>query len=178
MDTLSSGPYSIYSLNQPPFGHTATFLADGTVFINGGTNIPYNPLSSAELIDLTCASFAPTYIPSGLQYAPFYHDATLLPDGSVFIDGGVQLDSTGSNLITISKNELYTPTPQTPPTITPVIAVWPSNWTISVGSSLNFRTFDINANLDGGSWGVSYNDFKFCLTCYNPHVLTVLDVKN
>lgn len=91
--------------------HTATLLSDGRVLVVGGMRLDPPPgrglgpalvvLSSAELYDVTAATFAPT---GGLSAVRTFHTATLLPDGRVLVAGGD--DRVGSPYATA---ELYDP---------------------------------------------------------------------
>jgi hypothetical protein len=69
-------------------GHTATLLNDGTVLIIGGrrdTSSP--PLTSAEKYDPSTKTFAT--LPFSMDAPRWYHTATLLPNGFVFVAGGM-----------------------------------------------------------------------------------------
>jgi hypothetical protein len=72
--------------------HTATLLPDGTVLISGGIidwNNGYHSYSSAEIFDPATASFTTT---GPMNTGRFWHTATLLPDGTVMVTGGVAGD--------------------------------------------------------------------------------------
>jgi|GEM_PF-6482268 len=69
--------------------HTSTLLPNGLVLITGGQSIWYvddTALNTAELFDPGNGQFAT--IPP-MFFARYYHTATLLPDGSVLIAGGI-----------------------------------------------------------------------------------------
>jgi uncharacterized delta-60 repeat protein len=68
---------------------TATLLPDGTVLVAGGENgmsgIPHE-VASAELYDPRSRAWTPT---ASMEVARRNHTATLLPDGTVLVAGGV-----------------------------------------------------------------------------------------
>lgn len=88
------------------YEHTATLLPDGTVLIVGG----YNPsstspvLNTAELYDPTTGMFSATAHP--MTSARRDHTATLLPDGTVLLAGGL---ASGSFRSAINTAEIYDP---------------------------------------------------------------------
>jgi hypothetical protein len=65
--------------------HTATTLADGSIFIAGGSNDGPNPLATTEVYDAKTRGFKPG--PTMLS-ARVGHTATLLGSGGVLIAGG------------------------------------------------------------------------------------------
>ena len=80
------------SLNVARSLHTATLLADGRVFVAGGSASPLPAsgaaLTSAEIFDPTIGSNG-LFLPAGsLTVARMAHTATLLSDGRVLIAGG------------------------------------------------------------------------------------------
>ncbi|MFO0760111.1 MAG: kelch repeat-containing protein [Byssovorax sp.] len=87
-------------------GHTATLLPSGKVLIVGGTALGPNGSSdvpSAELYDPSAGPWG-AWTSAGAMSAPrSAHTATLLPDGSVLIAGGVN----GST--PLSSTEIYHP---------------------------------------------------------------------
>jgi len=90
------------SLNTARGFHTATLLPDGKVLVAGGidVNVPYPPISSAELYDPATGIWTNT---GSLNIARSKHTATLLPNGKVLVAGGG-----GSSGLT-SSTELYDP---------------------------------------------------------------------
>lgn len=93
------------SLSSPRMDHTATLLLDGTVLIAGGA-ISFSGggrrvSETAELYDPITGTFHAT---GSMSTARFRHTATLLPDGTVLILGG--LTSRGDYL---ASAELYDP---------------------------------------------------------------------
>jgi Kelch motif protein len=93
--------------------HSATLLPDGTTLLVGGEtdlcdgNFCFfaGSLASAELYNT-----AETFIPAGrMTTRRAAHTATLLPDGSVLITGGVSYEGIGAFLGTLATAELYRP---------------------------------------------------------------------
>jgi hypothetical protein len=95
---------------------TLTLLNDGTVLAAGGSSIWVNPalqnnsgnpevLSSAEIYSPITATW--TLITSPLEVGRFLHAATLMPNGTVLITGG--LTSSGSSYALASDYEIFTP---------------------------------------------------------------------
>lgn len=83
-------------------GHTATLLPNGKVLVAGGSN-DFNagpPTSAAQLYDPATGTWAPT---GDLITARRSHSATLLPNGTVLVAGGVGLGGY------LSSAELYDP---------------------------------------------------------------------
>jgi N-acetylneuraminic acid mutarotase len=86
--------------------HTANLLPDGTVLVTGGGDgaVPAadgsgnGALASAELYDPATQSWSPA---GSMAAARAQHTATLLPNGSVLVTGGVD------NLTYLSSSELY-----------------------------------------------------------------------
>jgi hypothetical protein len=73
-------------------GHTATLLPDGKVLVTGGfTDSTLVGTATAEIYDPASASFRATNKPMVVERSA--HTATLLPDSTVLIVGGDNLDS-------------------------------------------------------------------------------------
>ncbi|MBV9073851.1 MAG: hypothetical protein JOZ10_09485 [Acidobacteria bacterium] len=75
-------------------GHTAVILSDGTVLVAGGfkdwnSSTGYESYNTAEIYDPKSRSFTPT---DPLNTGRFWHTATMLPDGSVLVAGGIGSD--------------------------------------------------------------------------------------
>jgi N-acetylneuraminic acid mutarotase len=81
--------------------HTATRLADGRVLVASGhgPGSDPEPLDSAELYDPASERWTAT---GSMAEASFYHTATLLPDGTVFVADGFNADG-------LATAELYDP---------------------------------------------------------------------
>ena len=78
------------------YGHTATLLDDGTVFITGGSfNYAFDPDNptrfqlSSEIFDPDDNRFESMGILADMTVTRYFHSATLLRDGKVLITGGV-----------------------------------------------------------------------------------------
>jgi hypothetical protein len=79
------------SMSTSRLGHTATLLPDGRVLICGGLNAStaatgYQSYNSAEIFDPKTGSFT---VGGQMNVGRFWHSATLLPNGSVLVAGGV-----------------------------------------------------------------------------------------
>lgn len=82
------------SMSTGRLGHTATLLSDGRVMICGGfkdwtTANGYESYGTAETFDPATGTFA---IAGQMNVGRFWHSATLLPDGTVLVAGGVGED--------------------------------------------------------------------------------------
>jgi hypothetical protein len=82
-------------------GHTATRLGDDVgapVLIAGGVDAAGAPVVPAELFKPLSEEVVPTFSPP-MKFPRHHHVATLMPDGSVLIIGG--LDAAGAPVITL-----------------------------------------------------------------------------
>lgn len=87
---------------QPrPAGESVTPLPDGRVLYLGGES-PDGPTTAAEIRDERTG--AVTRLAESFRFARAWHTATVLPDGSVFIFGGI-----GSKGEVLSRPELFDP---------------------------------------------------------------------
>ena len=88
---------SAASMSTGRVGHSATLLSDETVLVTGGfktysggiSGDGYEAYNTAEIYDPATASF---HAISPMNTTRFWHTATLLPDGSVLIAGGIGAD--------------------------------------------------------------------------------------
>jgi hypothetical protein len=75
------------------FRHTATLLPDGAVLTVGGRNASGEAGTMAlDSVELRPDGVQPSILTSSLNQARFDHTATLLPDGSVLVVGGMAGD--------------------------------------------------------------------------------------
>jgi hypothetical protein len=128
---------AIGNMNAARVDPTATLLNNGTVLFTGGWTISGTaqvPLSSAEVYDPVAAAFAMT---GSLNSVRATQTATLLPNGTVLVVGG--LDADGS----VASAEYYEPGTLTPPGLTSITvsaapATTPATPTISPGTYQRF----------------------------------------
>lgn len=88
-------------LSTPRSGHTATRLGDDVgapVLIVGGLDATGAAVTPAELFKPLSEEIAPTFAPP-MKFPRHHHVATLMPDGSVLIIGG--LDAMGRPVVTL-----------------------------------------------------------------------------
>ena len=94
---LSQSSSLILNLASARTGHTANLLWDGTVLVAGGVGITppgtsLTSLNTAEILDPALATPSGTHTPAAPLTMTAYrsgHTATLLPDGTVLLAGGV-----------------------------------------------------------------------------------------
>jgi hypothetical protein len=103
-DPVSGTFTSTGSMETVRWGHTAPLLSDGRVLVAGGIgggtgNAGY--LTSAEIFDPASGAFAAT---GSMKTKRWWHEATLLENGSVLVSGGVDLFRTVT-----SEAELFDP---------------------------------------------------------------------
>jgi hypothetical protein len=108
-DSETWGPTA--SMASVRAGHTATLLPDGTVLVTGGAS--YNggngsPLDTVERYDPVDGSWSAV---RPMIHARAAHTATLLPDGRVFVVGGVGTDTeeVAPMNTTLQSAEMYDP---------------------------------------------------------------------
>jgi len=89
--------------------HTATLLPDGTVLVVGGAEpqFPSADVASAEVYDPMRRTWTATVDMVTPRYA---HTATLLPDGTVLVVGGIDSIIYGGGSSKLASAELYDPT--------------------------------------------------------------------
>ena len=99
---------SIGSMNSPRDKHTATLLPNGTVLLTGGfvsfPAIVTASTSSAEIFDPATTTFTLT---GSMSVARAQHTASLSPDGSVLVAGGVP--DTGGTTPSSPTAEIFNP---------------------------------------------------------------------
>jgi hypothetical protein len=86
--------------------HTATLLPDNRVLVAGGFggDYPYGTRASAELYDPSSRSWTST---GSLITSREQHTATLLPDGTVLVAGGIERNYTNNGNNFLASAELY-----------------------------------------------------------------------
>jgi hypothetical protein len=99
--SFSDGPLMCISRSS----HTATTLLDGKILVAGGTNLmsmPFSQTLSTELYDPVTNSFSPA---ANMIYYRSSHFASIMPDGNVFIGGGVsRLLGMGTEIYDTARN--------------------------------------------------------------------------
>jgi len=138
---------AIGSMNAARVDPTATLLNNGTVLFTGGWTISGTaevPLSSAEVYDPVAAAFTMT---GSLNSVRATQTATLLPNGTVLVVGG--LDADGS----VASAEYYEPGTLTPAGLTSVTVsaapqTTPATPTISPGA---YQRFIASGTFAGGN---------------------------
>ena len=95
------------NLNKAVAKHTATLLLNGTVLVAGGAvDTIGTPTPWAQFYNPSNGAWT-TGGPIMMHTARRSHTATILPDGSVLVAGGV--DTSGSNAGSVSSTEIYNP---------------------------------------------------------------------
>lgn len=121
----SPGPISSAELYDPATGvftaagdmivpraqHTATLLQDGRVLVAGSIDLSTSPRTasgSAEIYDPSTGQFTLT---GALVQPRYYHTATLLPDGKVFLAGGAArgVPLRTADALPLASTEVYDP---------------------------------------------------------------------
>lgn len=121
--------YPTSNMTVPRWNQSATLLTNGQILIAGG----YDACTSSCTSDSTTELFNPqgdTFASSqALSTGRSGHTATLLPDGSVLLIGGI------NNGITLSTVDSYVPTSLSLPQLAS-IAISPSNTSMALGTTL------------------------------------------
>jgi hypothetical protein len=107
-----SGTWSVtHGMAAQRESHVAVQLPDGRVLVTGGRGSAdtsasglHEPVASAELYDPASGTWSTT---ASMVAARLEHTATLLPDGTVLVAGGVGIRTGGS--ATLRSAELYDP---------------------------------------------------------------------
>jgi hypothetical protein len=134
--------------------HTATLLPNGTVLVAGGLPFSANPTghsawAEAEIYNPATGSWAVT---GTMTVARQSHTATLLPNGTVLVAGGVD-----NNSVTLASAEIYNPATRT--------------WTVT-GSMATARSFPTATLLPSGTvlvaGGGNNSGYVASAEIYNP----------
>jgi len=88
------------------YNHTATTLADGSIFVVGGTSDGSTGLATSEIYDRTANTWTSK---ANITNARYWHTATTLGNGKILVAGGYTTNST----TTTSDCRLYTPSSNT-----------------------------------------------------------------
>jgi N-acetylneuraminic acid mutarotase len=88
------------------YNHTATTLADGSIFVVGGTSDGSTGLATSEIYDRTANTWTSK---ANITNARYWHTATALGNGKILVAGGYTTNST----TTTSDCRLYTPSSNT-----------------------------------------------------------------
>jgi hypothetical protein len=143
------------SMMTSRYEHTATLLADGRVLVAGGyiEDNGFSVTASAELYDPATGVWTAT---ADLPLKAGGHTATLLPDGSVLVAGGSNLD-----LGVLTSAELYNP----------ATGLWTSTGSLTTARAGHSATLLENGMVlvAGGSTGFSGPD-EYIMTAelYDP----------
>src|SRR5215831_4412429 len=100
---------------EDALGRSATPLADGRILLVGGFDSQSVPTADALIASADGSS---SRLPAGLNFARAGHTATMLPDGTIFIFGGV-----GANGELVSTSEIFDPATQLFSVLADVFAV-------------------------------------------------------
>jgi hypothetical protein len=107
----ATGVWTLTGSNlQPRNNHTVTRLNDGTVLVAGGLITQPRNISTntAEIYDPTSGMWSAV---GNLNVGRYSHTATLLPNGTVLVVGGMHIDDAGG--VPLKSTELYDPATQT-----------------------------------------------------------------
>ena len=97
------------TMNHARIFHTMTLLPDGRVLAVGGDDPvsgPNSPHSTTEIFDPRTDSWSPG---PDLAAPRFDHSATLLPDGRIFLVGGIGVDALIGEIYPLDTYEFITP---------------------------------------------------------------------
>ena len=154
----ASGTWTITgSLRNARFNHMAILLPDGKVLVAGGLSAAGRPLASAELYDPLSGTWSLTGSLNTARWDTVGMPSTLLPDGTVLVEGGVVEHS-----VATASAEIYDP----------------ASGTWSATGGLNTARYDHTATLlpDGTVLVAGGDDSDFVPTAeaelYNPAVGT------
>ena len=98
------------SMSAGRFDHTATLLPSGLLLVAGGWDysglLPGVSLTNADLYNPSNGTWSST---GALNTARYAHTATLLPNDSVLVAGGIEAEGESDEAVWISYAELYNP---------------------------------------------------------------------
>ena len=142
--------------------HTATLLQNCKVLVTGGQDSFFNSIAITEIYDPTSNAWSisgGTPATGDLNIARYSHTATLLPDGTVLVTGGIGITGVSS-----SSTEIYNPITNIWTTSTASnakrayhTATLLQNGTVLVAGGLdeNFATLNTTEIYSGGVWTIS-----------------------
>jgi galactose oxidase len=87
LNTVSGqwSPAGVRNLGQRDYAPSVMYAPDKIVYIGGGS-----PTNQCEAIDFGADQPSWTTLPGGMKFSRRQHNATLLPDGTIFVSGGTQ----------------------------------------------------------------------------------------